>query len=125
MELSNEVTRLMGQKVTYCRAKAAENGQPELMHGTGIIVGVIVGASRRVQIMVKDHEVDKNQAWTLDLMCVNPTDADATAYFDHHKKLRTLVEQHNAITRQRQQAGIKSRDYDGLNYAMFGQPLEI
>ena len=123
MELSKEVTGLMGQKVTYCRAKPGEDGKPELYRGNGVIVGIIVGVTRRVQIMVKDDEQDKNQAFTLDLMCVNPTESDAQKYFEHHRKVRALVDEHNQAQRDREQEKIK--EVDELNYGMFGQPLEI
>lgn len=123
MQLSQEVTNLMGQKVKYCRAKPTEAGLPELHRGEGFIVGVIIGACRRVQIMVKDDSESKDKAWTLDLMCINPTENEAQKYFEHHKKIRALVDNHNMEQRVREQDKIK--EVDELNYAMFGQPLEI
>ena len=123
MELSQEVKSLMGQKVEYCRAKPGEDGNLVLMRGVGVIVGVIVGATRRVQIMVKDDSEDTSKAWTLDLMCINPTEEDAQRYFEHHKGLKVIVDEHNQAQKDREQAKIK--EVDELNYAMFGQPLEI
>lgn len=113
----------MGKKVTYCRAKPNEQGQPELQRGNGIIVGIIVGVTKRIQVLVKDDDAAADKAWTLDLMCVNPTEAQAQEYFEHHKKVKALVDEHNAAQRQREQDKIK--EVDALNYAMFGQPLEI
>lgn len=113
----------MGKKVTYCRATANDKGEPELFRGAGVIVGVIVGATRRVQIMVKDAETDANKAWTLDLLCINPTDEGAAAYFEHHKKVRKLVDDHNQAQRDREAEKIK--EVDEINYGMFGPPLEI
>jgi hypothetical protein len=123
MLLPKEVTELMGQKVKYCRAKPDEKGQPELHRGQGVIVGIIIGVTRRVQIMVKDEDVAADKAWTLDLMCVNPSEADAQRYFEHHKNLRRMVDEHNAAQKQREADKIK--EVDEINYAMFGQPLEI
>ena len=123
MELSQEVKSLMGQKVDYCRAITGEDGAPALLRGTGIIVGIIIGAARRVQIMVKDDSEDKNKAWTLDLLCINPTDADCETYFEHHKKIRAMVDEHNQAQKDREAEKIK--EVDEINCAMFGQPLEV
>lgn len=115
---------LMGQQVTYCRAKADETGKTELFRGAGIIVGIIIGATRRVQILVKDvTEGHADKAWTLDLMCINPTESDAQRYFEHHRQVKAVVDEHNQAQRQREQDKIK--EVDELNYSMFGQPLEI
>ena len=123
MQLSKEITNLMGQKVEYCRATPGEDGKPVLYQGKGVIVGVIVGATRRIQIMVKDESVSNNQAWTLDLRCINPTAAEAEEYFEHNKKIRQLVDEHNQAQKDREHAKIK--EVDEFNYAFFGQPLEI
>ena len=122
MQLSKEVTDLMGQKVEYVRAKLGEDGQPSLLRSTGIIVGIIIGATRRIQIMVKDDSEDTSKAWTLDLMCINPTLKDAERYFEHHKKLKAVVEEHNQSQKDRETAKIK--EVDDLNYAFFGQPID-
>lgn len=123
MQLSQEVTNLMGQKVDYVRIGVDEKGQPEPRYGKGIIVGVIVGVSRRIQIMVKDEIGEENKAYTLDLMCVNPSEEAVASYLEHHKKVRALVEQHNQDQKDREQAKIK--EVDEINCEMFGPPLEV
>lgn len=123
MKLSNEVTSLMGLPVEYCRAKPKEDGTTELFTGKGIIVGVIVGASRRVQIMVKDDGENKNAAFTLDPLCINPSNNDAEAYFSHHKKIQAIVTEHNAAQKEREQ--VKIKEVDAINSELFGTPLEI
>lgn len=114
---------LMGKKVKYCRAKVDDKNESTLFRGEGVIVGVIVGATRRIQIMVKDESEAQDKAWTLDLICIDPTDEDAAHYFEHHKKVRGLVDEHNKAQRQREQDKIK--EVDDINAEMFGQPLEI
>lgn len=123
MKLNTDVTSLMGLPVEYCRAKADEKGASELHRGKGVIVGVIVGASRRIQVMVKDDSSDKNSAFTLDPVCINPSNADADAYFSHHQKIKAIVEEHNAAQRTREAEKIK--EVDDINAKMFGPPLEI
>lgn len=123
MELNKEVTSLMGQKVKYCRAKPTEAGETELYMGDGIIVGIIIGASRRVQVMVKDTAEEKNQAISLEPICINPTEAEASAYFEHHKKIKSLVDEHNVAQRTREAEKIK--EVDEINVAMFGPMLEV
>lgn len=123
MELHKEVTKLMGQKVDYCRAKPKEDGTTELFRGKGIVVGVIIGAARRIQIMVKDIDTDKNAAISLDTMCINPTKHEAKKYFDHHLKVKALVEQHNLAQKKREDDKIK--EVDVINAKMFGPMLEV
>lgn len=123
MDLHKEVTELMGKKVKYCRAKANDEGKPTLFKGEGLVVGVIIGATRRIQIMVKDLTEEKNTAISLDLMCINPTEAEAQEYFSHHKKLKAIVEDHNKAQQEREKEKIK--EVDDFNYAFFGQPLDI
>lgn len=123
MKLSKEITDLMGKKVDYCRAKQQENATTELHRGKGVVVGIIIGLARRIQIMVKDEAEDSSKAFTLDQLCVEPTDEDANAYFAHHVKLKTIVEDHNKAQREREQEKIK--EVDDLNAQMFGEPLEV
>lgn len=123
MKLSKEIISLMGQKVEYCRAAPGEDGKPVLTRGNGIVVGVIIGASRRIQIMVKDESANKDAAWTLDLRCVNPTDDEAAQYWDHHQNIHTIVAEHNQAQRDREQEKIK--EIDEINYVFFGQPLDV
>lgn len=126
MELNKEVTKLMGEKVTYCRAKPKEGSataETELFYGKGIVVGVIIGVARRIQIMVKDDTEDKSKAISLDLVCINPTKADAERYFEHHLKVKAIVAEHNLAQQQREQDKIE--EVDDLNAEMFGGMLEV
>lgn len=123
MHLAKQVKNLMGQKVEYCRARAGEDGKPELFRGTGIVVGVIIGVSKRIQIMVRDDSEDASKAWTLDTMCIDPTEQDAERYFEHHKNLKAIVEEHNQSQKDRETAKIK--EVDDINNEFFGQPLVV
>lgn len=126
MELNKQVTKLMGQKVAYCRARPKEGsttGETELYYGKGIIVGVIIGASRRIQVMVKDEAENKSAALSLDLVCIDPTKADAERYFEHHLKVKAMVAEHNVAQSQREQEKIK--EVDELNAEMFGAMLAV
>lgn len=123
MELSKDVIKLMGQKVKYCRAKPNEKGEAELYRGNGVVVGVIIGAARRIQIMVKDAADEKNQAVSLDLLCIDPSESAAQKYFAHHKKVKALVDEHNVAQRAREAEKIK--EVDDLNAEMFGAMLEV
>jgi hypothetical protein len=124
MKLPEQVMELMGKEVDYCRAKLDEQKGVAVLHkGSGVIVGIIIGASRRVQIMVKDESESKDKAWTLDLLCINPTKQDADRYFEHHTKLQKLVSEHNQAQKDREQEKIK--EVDTLNAAFFGDPLDV
>lgn len=123
MKLTKEVLDLMGQKVSYCRAVPKETGQSELFRGNGIVTGVIIGASKRVQLLIQDNSESKDKAWTLDPICINPTDEDAQAYFEHHTKIKAMVEEHNVAQKEREAEKIK--EVDTINAQMFGPPLEL
>ena len=70
----------LGEKVRFIRIKPAADGKPaELIKGDGVIVGLIIGITKRVQVMVKDNDTALNKAWTLEPFCINPTDEDANA----------------------------------------------
>lgn len=113
----------MGKKVNYCRAKPGDDGKAKLFKSEGIIVGIIIAATKRVQIMVRDSKDKADAAISLDLMCINPTKDEADAYFAHHKKLKGIVEEHNEAQKNREQEKIK--EVDTINYAFFGQPLDV
>lgn len=113
----------MGKKVNYCRAKPGEDGKTKLFKSDGIIVGIIIAATKRIQIMVRDSKEKDGAAISLDLMCINPTNNEADAYFAHHKKLKSIVEEHNEAQKTREQEKIK--EVDIFNHAFFGQPLDV
>lgn len=123
MELHPEVTKLMGQKAKYCRAKLGDDGKTKLFIGEGIIVGVIIGTSRRIQIMIRDDKEKTDAAFSLDLLCINPTDADAKAYFEHHKSLKKIVNDHNEAQQAREK--VKIKEVDDINADFFGRPLDV
>lgn len=112
---------VLGKKVTYCRAKAVDNAPHEMHKGEGIVTGIIIGATKRVQLLIQDKEEGKDKAWTLDELCVLPSDEDSEAYFAHHKRIKTIVDEHNQSLKDREQEKIK--EVDEINYAIFGQPL--
>lgn len=114
----------LGEKVNFVRIKPADNGAPaELIKGEGTVVGLIIGITRRVQVMVKDAETSANKAWTLEPFCINPSDEDANAYIDHHMKLQAAVDKFNAEAQACVTAG--NIEVDQLNAEMFGPPMEI
>ena len=123
MKLNRQAMELMGKKVDYCRTAAGEKGEPVLFRGKGVIVGIIIGVTKRIQIMVKDADTEQNKAYTLDLLCIDPTEEDAQAYFEHNQKIRAIVDEHNVAQKEREQEKIK--EVDDLNYKFFGEPLEI
>jgi len=123
MKLPKHVLDLMGKKVKYCRAKQKEDGTTELFKGAGFITGIIIGASKRVQILIQDNDENKDKAWTLDPMCIDATDEEAKAYFEHHLRLKKIVEDHNAAQRVREQE--KIAEVDLINAELFGKPLEL
>lgn len=103
--------------------KPDDKGVQQPYHGTGIIVGVIIAANRRIQVLVKDDNVDLNAAISLDDICINPTGAEADAYFAHNTKLRGVVEEHNVAQQQRETE--KIQEVDSLNAEMFGPSLTV
>lgn len=123
MYLSKDVRSLIAKKVDYCRVVPKEDGSSELYQGKGIIVGVVIGVSRRIQIMVKDADEQKNQAFTLDIMCINPSEDDAKRYFEHQQAIKKLVDVHNITQKAREQE--KINEVDAMNAEMFGPPLEV
>lgn len=114
----------MGEKVTFCRIKPAADGKKaELIRGEGIIVGHIIGITRRVQFMVKDGDTLQNKAWTLEPYCINPTESEAQKYLDHHTKLQGVVDDFNARAENVIKQG--NAEVDHLNAEMFGKPMDI
>lgn len=114
----------LGEKVSFCRIKPAGDGQgAELIRGKGIIVGHIIGITRRVQVMVKDSDTSANKAWTLEPFCINPTEDEAQAYLAHHAKLQATVDLFN----ERAQKVITEGNaaVDKINEEMFGPPMDI
>jgi DNA-binding protein YbaB len=113
----------MGQKVSYCRAVQKETGESELFKGNGIVTGVIIGASKRVQLLIQDNTENKDKAWTLDPICINATDEAAQAYFEHHQRIKKMVAEHNAANVAREKE--KIAEVDAINAEMFGNPLVL
>lgn len=114
----------LGEKVTFCRVKPGGGGQPaELIKGEGIIVGHIIGITRRVQVMVKAGDTSANKAWTLEPFCINPTDDEAQAYLQHHMQLQSLVDDFN--NRAQKAIADGNAAVDEHNVAMFGPPMDI
>src|SRR5579863_8999442 len=93
----------LGDKVIFMRINPAQITPPpdpkhqpaEIIRGKGVVVGLIVGISRRVQVMVKDSETSQNKAWTLEPFCINPTADDEAEYLEHHNKLQGVVDEFN------------------------------
>lgn len=114
----------LGEKVSFCRIKPAGDGKPaELIKGEGIIVGHIIGITRRVQVMVKDGDTSANKAWTLEPFCINPTDDEAQAYLTHHTQLQSLVDDFNA--RAQKVIADGNAAVEEHNAVMFGPPMDI
>lgn len=114
----------LNEKVKFCRIKAGEGGAvDELVRGEGTVIGVIIGTAKRPNVMVKDAETSLNKAWTLEPMCINPTDEQAQEYFQHRQKLNGVVKEFN----DKAQAVINDGNIavDAMNANIFGQPLEI
>lgn len=123
MKLPQEVLDLMGKKVKYCRARPKEDGTTELFKGEGIITGIIIGASRRVQVLIQDNTENKDKAWTLDPLCIDATGDDEEKYFTHHLKIKSIVDEHNVAQKEREAEKIK--EVDAINAEMFGNALEL
>src|SRR5580693_8444525 len=114
----------LGEKVNFCRIKPAGDGMPaELIKGEGIVVGHIIGITRRVQIMVKDGDTSANKAWTLEPFCINPTEDEAQAYLAHHMQLQSLVYDFNK--RAQNVIADGNAAVDEHNAVMFGPPMDI
>lgn len=114
----------LGEKVHFCRIKPAGDGKPaELIKGEGIVVGHIIGITRRLQVMVKDGDTSANKAWTLEPFCINPTDDEAQAYLAHHGQLQSVVDDFNSRAQRAISDG--NAAVEEHNAVMFGPPLEI
>lgn len=114
----------LGEKVRFCRIKPAGDGKPaELIKGEGVVVGHIIGITRRLQVMVKDGDTSSNKAWTLEPFCINASDESAAAYLEHHNKLQGVVDDYNDRAAKAGAEG--NAAVDALNVEMFGPPLEI
>lgn len=109
----------LGQTVKYVRIKPkdATNPQAELIHGEGVIVGHIIGVSKRENYMVKEA----GTAFNLDAFAINPTPAEASQYLEHHKKIQKIVDDHNAHVES--QITMVNKLIDEHNAEMFGPPV--
>lgn len=114
----------LNQKVKFCRIQNGEAGKPdELIRGEGTVVGLIIGTNRRPNVMVKDSETSLNKAWTLEPMCIDPTELKVQDYFQHRQNLNGVVKEFNDKAIAVIDEG--NRAVDALNERLFGKPLDI
>ena len=105
----------LGQQVKYVRIKPNESASAaELVHGEGVIVGHIIGVSKRENYMVKDGE----KAYNLEPFAIDPTPEEAENYLHHHRLIQGLVEDHNKHVSD--EVARINELIDGANAEMFG-----
>lgn len=125
MKLPQDLLDLMGKRITFCRVKPREEGQEaQLVMGDGHFVGVILDPTNRLKVLARQlDDQGRPMSWTLEPMCINPSQAQVEAYFKHQQSLQVVVDNHNLGV----EIAIKScnKKVEEMNNAGLGEPMVL
>ena len=82
----------IGTSVSYLRAD--DDGQ--VHQGNGIVQAVFLDPNKRIQAQVRDGE----EAWNVDLFCINPNDDTRKAYAKLIKEVQGLTDEGNKLVQK-------------------------
>lgn len=113
----------LGQKVKFVRMTP----EHENVYGEGVVVGKLIGVSKRINYSVRDIEAKNERgtpkAWNLEPEALDGTDEENEAYVKHHHRITDHI---NAFEATQNDLVKKTNDeIDAMHTEFFGAPLDV